>query len=415
MLSPASNLIAAFPSDLKLSNRMQVLEFFKTGGRHSANQVAEAIGLSRQTVMKALLFFLGKGLIVSAGKADSTVAGGKRAELYALSGERYLLSVALWPDHLSMTLLNFRREVVERLPMADHLPASADRLVADIGRAAGELLCRHGIARGALRGVCLSTSGIVDYHGEKLKFNSLAPSWGRSIPIVRMLRPFFAKGTAILIENVAKVVGRSILREEGLEDKRVMTVFSSWGGVCSCFMENKHILSGKNSLIGEIGHMTTAPLDEEICGCGSRGCFEMQVSPKRLRRLAGEMLKDAPDSLLAAMPRSALTIKALFEASRRGDACARRLVARFAGHFALALRNVSLVFDPDLVVLQGEYAEADAHFCAVFDEALRDFGYYPGGAPFALRLDRRPIAELDVEGAHTLLLDQLFGDAKLYE
>ena len=414
MSGPASKIIAAIPSDLKLSNRMQILEIFKAGGEYTANHIAEEIGVSRQTVMKAIQFFVQKGLIVSTGKADSTNVGGKRPELFSLSADKYLLSVSLWPDRLHLTLLNFRFEIIDQYNLPKTEPAGVDDTMATIGRLSGEMLAQCGVDPERLCGVCISTSGIVDYKTSTLKYNSHSPAWGRNIPLHEKLRPYFAEGTPILAENVAKVVGRSILHEKELRAKRMMTVFSSWGGVCACFIERDQIQNGKDSLIGEIGHMVLAPGDTEQCGCGSHGCFERLVSNERIRDNIRRHPEGYADSLLHQYPLDQLTVAQVFEASEHEDAYARCIVRELARYFAMALRNVTLVFDPEIVVFHGEYAAADAYFQEEFQHCLKDFQYYPEQGPFTLRLDRRSIQELDIRGAYTLLLDHIFSDSNLY-
>ena len=415
MSRTTSKLVAAIPADLKLSNRMQILEIFKAGGEYTANHIAEEIGVSRQTVMKAIQFFVKKGLIVSTGKADSTNVGGKRPELFSLSSDKYLLCVSLWPDRLHITLLNFRFETIDQFNMPQTAMAGVDDTMAVIGRIAGDMLNRSGIAREQLCGICISTSGIVDYKTSTLRFNSLSPAWGRNIRISEKLRHYFAEDTPILVENVAKVVGRSILHEKGLQDKRVMTVFSSWGGVCSCFIEKDRIQNGKHSLIGEIGHMVLDPDDKEQCGCGSYGCFERLVSNERLRETVRQSNDLYAKSSLSQIPLEQLTVEKVFGASEAGDTYARTLGSRLARYFAMALRNVTLVFDPEIVVFHGEYAAADTHFCREFQKCLEEFQYYPEHGPFELRLDKRPIQDLDIRGAYTLLLDHIFSDSALYE
>lgn len=415
MASAASSLIAAFPSDLKLSNRMQILELFKAGGQYTVNDIVDQIGVSRQTVMKAIHFFIEKGLIVSMGKANSTNVGGKRPELFSLSPNSYLLSISFWPTTLHMTLLNFRFEVVDSIHLDMEPPALVDAATDTIGRLSQDLLRHNQIDPSALYGVCISTSGIVNYKTNALKFNSLSPAWGRDIPIADKLRPYFAPDTPILVENVAKVVGRSLLHERRLQDKRILTVFSSWGGVCGCFIEKGQIMNGKDSLIGEIGHMVLLPDDQEPCGCGSHGCFERLVSNERLRKTVAATREQHPESMLAAIPIQDLTVQTVFLASSRGDQYAQELSCQLARYFAMALRNVSLIFDPDLVVFQGDYANANDLFLQQFHQALNEFRYYPSAGPFLLELDRRPIEELDISGAYTLLLDHLFSDAALYE
>ena len=61
----------ALPADLKLGNRMQVMEVFKTGGEYTANAISEQIGLSRQTVMKAMQFFVDKGFQLTANPVEA--------------------------------------------------------------------------------------------------------------------------------------------------------------------------------------------------------------------------------------------------------------------------------------------------------------------------------------------------------
>lgn len=73
------------------------------------------------------------------------------------------------------------------------------------------------------------------------------------------------------------MTARPFLLEKDLAGKRVLVIFACWG-LSSCLIEKGRILGGKNSLIGEIGHMIIDPSDPETCGCGSHGCLERLVS-----------------------------------------------------------------------------------------------------------------------------------------
>lgn len=414
MFSSAVQIPATLPSDLKRSNRMQILEKFKGKPACTVNQIAEEIGVSRQTVMKSIQFFMDKGLIVPLGKSASSSVGGKPPERYSLSPDSLLLSISLWPDLQQIALMNLRGETLEIHRHEQTLSPSIDSTINAVIAGIQALTARRRIVPEQFAGVCISTSGIVNYHTNTLKFNSLCPSWGANIPIADRLAPCFAPGTPILLENVAKVVGRSLLHQPGTAQKRILSVFSAWDGVCACFIENDRILNGKDSLIGEIGHMLIAPDDPEVCGCGSHGCFERMVSNQRLRRNITAAICNHPESPLNALPLERITVPDLFAVSVGGDACARELAMPLARYFAMALRNVSLVFDPELVVFQGDYAHADEAFCAQFRRTLMDFHYYPENDPFELRLDRRSISELDLQGAYVLLIDHLFSDPALY-
>ena len=407
------SMAATRPSDLKLNNRMQILELFKSGAVYSVADIARAVGISRQTVMKAIQFFLDKGIIVSDGKADSSSMGGKRAELFTLSAQRYLINLLICPSSLYISLFNYRCEIIGDYVREDIVNQPLEAILDAAIGACDILLEKHDIDIADIRGVCVNSSGIMDRRTNRLRFNSLFPAWGKDVSIVEKLRAYFGESVVIHAENVSRVCGCAYLHDTRARHLREAAVFSQWGGIGACLMDRGHILYGKDALIGEIGHMLINPDDPEVCGCGSRGCFERQVSTERLRALASQWAGEHPDSELAAGTMEELTIQSMFEASAKGDSLARRLSAYAASQFASALRNLTLMFNPDRVIFQGDYAFADDCFREALYRELQTFHYYDDN-PFALEMDRRPIQTLTTLGAYTLLIDRLFSDETTY-
>lgn len=403
-----SSMAPSFPADLKSVNRMQIMEVFKSGKEYTANDISEQIGLSRQTVMKAVQFFVEKGIIVSNGKGSSTNIGGKRPELFSLASNKYLMCISIWPDGLQFTLMDLRSSVVDQLSLQQSLSPDPEIALGKVGALAAKLLKQNQISSTMLCGVCVSTPGIVDYKTNTLKYNALRPEWGNNVPVGEILRPYFPAGTPMRVENVAKLIARPWLSK-----KRVLTVFSSWGGLSGCLMENGRILHGKNSLIGEFGHMILDPASEETCGCGGRGCFQRLVSDAYLRKQVTARQDAFPDSRIHTLQLEALTVQDIFHLSAQGDELARALVADLAKTFAVALRSITLVFDPETVVFHGDYAHADEYFQSELFRNLSVFRYY-GQRPFSLELDPTPIETLNLKGAYSLLLEMFFQDPSLY-
>lgn len=404
------NVPASMPSDLKYSNRIQVINTFLSGGTLCASDVSERIGLSRQTVMKSIQFFVKSGLLVSEGKGSSTSMGGKRPELFALSREKYFLCIALWPKELRFHLYTIGKQLADSLCLTIPLPDSPKTAIDNAGQLARQLLEKNRVSPDNLCAVSLSTSGTMDYNTGRLKYSSQSPQWGVDLPLRDWLKPWFGSDTLIFLENAGKMTARPFLLEPELSEKRVMVIFSGWG-LCSCMIEKNHILSGKNSLIGEIGHMIIDSNDREVCGCGSRGCLERLVSEGRMRRLVERKLADYPQSALGTRPQQ-VTITEIFRCSQEGDPLARELVNYLARVFATALRNISLVFDPDQIVFQGDYAQADSFFDRRLREYLGEFQYAPD--PFEIRYDRRPLAEMDALGSYIALTERYFDAPDLY-
>ena len=131
-----------------------------------------------------------------------------------------------------------------------------------------------------------------------------------------------------------------------------------------------------------------------------------------IRRMIAEGRAGHPESPLSR--RDDATAGAVFEASAAGDPFARAIVRQLAGCFAVALKNITLLFNPDLVVFQGDYAWADDVFWDAIFEALSSFRYYNGPRPFQIETDRRSIPDVATLGAYTLLIDRLFSDESMY-
>jgi len=403
----------SLPTDLKYANRIQVINTFLSGKAYSASDISASIGLSRQTVMKSIQFFVRSGLLISAGKGDSTNVGGKRPELFTLSPEKYFLCITLWPQELRLHLYTIGCQLVDSISLTTPLPSDPRAAIDNAGRLAESLLQKNAVRQENLCAVSLSSAGTVDYKTGRLKYSSQSPAWGTDIPLKEYLQPYFAPGTLIFLENAGKMTARPFLLEPELEGKRMLIIFSCWG-LSSCLIEKGHILSGKNSLIGEIGHMVIDPGDPEQCGCGGHGCLERLVSTARLQKRLEQDAAEFPDSPLVQCALEDVDIPAIFAASAQEDPLARRLVDYLASAFATALRNISLVFDPDLIVFQGDYAYADDFFDRQLRHYLLQFQYYPSEGPFETRYDQRPLSEMDALGSYIALANQYFDTPELY-
>ena len=135
----------ACPADLKYGNRIQVIETFLSGGVCSTNDISATIGLSRQTVMKSIQFFLRSGLLISVGKGDSTHVGGKRPELFALSPEKYFLCITLWPQELRLHLFTIGQQLKGQICLSRPLPPDPKAAMDHVGRLSVELLEQYQI------------------------------------------------------------------------------------------------------------------------------------------------------------------------------------------------------------------------------------------------------------------------------
>lgn len=403
---------AAVPSALKTHNRQLVLECFRDHREHTVADIVARTGISKLTVMRAIQFFCAKNILVSSGKGESTELGGKRPEFFRFSYRKFLLNIMLWPETLALTLFDMNQQEICRSSLGWILPASPEETFSFVRQQAQALLERAGIDNSDLYGVSLSTSGIVDYDNLILKFSAHSPEWGSDIPMGDYLRSIFGPEPYLFVENAGKSISRTILQEQVDKSKRMLVLFTTWG-LSGALIRDGQILNGRDSLIGELGHITLEPSDPEECSCGGHGCLEKLVSLGRLRR---HIHADPPpaDSPLSKIPVDEISLHHLFFASRQNDPYARGHVTRLAEHFALMLRNVAMVFNPEVVCFVGDYAIADNHFKNHIHDLLNQCRYISTGTPMEIRYDDRHLPMLDARGGAAALLDHFFADPRLY-
>lgn len=393
---------------------MLILDAMRDGGRYTTNDVAERTGISRPTVVKSIQHFLDCGIMVSYGKGESTESGGKKPELFSFVCSKMLLAVTLWPNLLGITLCSMDLKKIAELRIEAPIKTSPEESFALIREKSMGMLSEYGYDISDLYGVSLSTAGTIDYTAGILKYSARSPGWGTDIPVRQYMQDIFGTEVEIVIENAGKMTGRAELRNKEIEDKRVLVLFSTWG-LSACLIDKGHVLNGGNSLIGEVGHMVIDPNDAVQCGCGSYGCAERMLSPGKVQRLIRQDEVGYRRSTLNQIPIEQIVIQTVFEHSARGDEFARGLSAYLARTFAFLIRNISLVFDPEVVVFQGDFAHADDFFDEKLRENLARFKYYPAQGAFKLQYNKSPLEELDLAGAQTYLQQRFFQSESLYK
>lgn len=391
---------AALPSHLKGLNRQRILKVIQTGRVLTVADIHAETRISRPTVMRAVQDYLHQGVLRSMGQGSTTSMGGKKPELYCFADERKILCINLWPETVTLALSGLIGDI-HAVSRTDYRSGSSlDEAFRIVGTLAEEYLAKNKLAAEKLYGVVLSVPGTVDYATRTLRYNSQSPAWGTDVDLAARLRQIFGDQPVYFIDNAGKAAGRAVLMEHPeYADSRLMTLFTTWG-VSACMIERGHILNGRDSLIGEIGHMVISDSGPSGCGCGKRGCLESQVSIRHARQLLQEAGYTGNVSVL--------TFPELFSLSAGGDGAAQKTVRHLAHCFASALHNLSLAYDQDTVVFQGDFAWADEVFDQQLKRELQEFRYYPQGRLFEIRYDRRDLSMLAAQGGAELIRRQYF-------
>ncbi len=389
--------ISKTSADLKIINREQVINVYKKGEILSPVEVSERIHLSRQTVSKAIDYFVGKGLLESCGKGDSTSLGGRKPEQYRLSDKLLFLSINMEKHAIIFTLFNLLYEKVDTQtePFGKNEQPTPD-LVWNLLRSTAEQYRAKISLPYRVVGVTLTMRGLVNHDTGILQYSPFFTWWPRSIPVRRILQDIYPEVHCFSIDKPAQLVARSVYmnHEEEFADKRVV-VFSQ-KGIIAGIIDHGKVLNGRNSLIGEFGHMVIDANSDKQCVCGNYGCAVQMILPSTLKELAMKNAGSYPDSPLLS---SDYSMPVIFQYSAGGDPLAA-IVSEYLGRiFAAVYKNISVSFDPEALVLMGEIGKADQHFMDSFHRELSKFRYYPEEYDLPILFDERSEDEVLFTGS----------------
>lgn len=361
------------PRNIKYHNQRLVLGLLRENSVMTAGELSEQIHLSVTTITKILAELQARGLVCSMGKGSSTEEGGKKPELFALyRAYRHVISVTAGRSGLRWALLDLKCEVMEAGEREYHEPANYHRCMEDVAGAVRMLLAENELKAGDICGLAVGFEGIVDKAKGVLRFPIHNQEWGRDLPAKHDLEKLLPDFKDIEIDNGVRFAGYAELCvHPEYAGSRVVAISngSSTGG---CVLENGELLEGANGFVGEVGHIQVCEDTGRRCGCGGCGCFETAVSPEALLTYAVQEAAAFPDSELAGRARArTLVYQDILKGAAWGEPCACAAVTKAVQYFSMLIRDIILLYDPHVIILQGIYTMAGDFFLESLREQVR--------------------------------------------
>ena len=374
------------PKNIKYHNQRLILALLRSREVMTAGELAEQAHLSVPTITKILAELQARGLVRSMGKGNSTEEGGKKPELFALNGaHRYVISITAGSERIKCALLDLTCKVLDKrsLPYTD---GSSYELCMDDISALVLAACEAGkLEEKEICGIAIGFEGIVDAPRGILRFPIHNQAWGRDLPVKEELQARLPGFAGITINNGSRFAGYAELSEHPeYASCRVVTISTgtSTGG----------------------------------CACGNKGCFETAVSPDALCGYMQELEKAFPREKEPAADRSgSCDYEKILRLAAKGDACARKAVEKSIDYYSILIRNIMLLYDPHIIVIQGIYTLAGDFFLKRLQELVKQspFFHIPQGLSIVFSgLDFDRAADL---GGALYSVDRYFEGEQLFE
>jgi glucokinase len=152
--------------------------------------------------------------------------------------------------------------------------------------------------------------------------------------------------------------------------KRNVVLLTLGTGVGGAVLVDGAILRGASGAAGHLGHMTL-DLHGGLCICGNRGCVETRFSSRAIESdYLAHLHRAAPTKLSAGSAGQPPSTEAIFRAAADGDESARCVIERALEYLTGAVVSVLHIFDPEVLIVGGNIAEAGPQLLAPIQERI---------------------------------------------
>lgn len=308
--------------EVKKRNRNEVFRYICQHGTVSNPDISYDLKMSLPTATQITKELIEKGLVEEKGELQST--GGRRAKaLSAAVNVKLAVGLDITKNYITLVLTNIAGEMLkyERI----YLPYQPeDAYYRKISERMELFLDACHADRDKILGVGISFPGIIDLDRELIAYSHILKV--EALPFAMVSR-FFAYPCFFLNDANAGAYAEGFHQEE--EDGFFyLSLSNTVGG--AVFYKNE-LIQGKNFRCGEVGHMTVVP-DGERCYCGKKGCLDVYCAAGRLAGTADGKLER------------------FFDLLDRKDAEAAKIWDSYTEYLAIAVNNIHMVLDCDIVL-----------------------------------------------------------------
>jgi predicted NBD/HSP70 family sugar kinase len=315
-------------------NRDVILERIRQLQPISRVNLARASGLQASTVSSIVEQLL-KERWIREGEVMKT-ARGRRPTMLSLNDDLVILVADVRPARAAVAVIDLNGRFLshEIVP----LPKDAQRGVEAIAVTMDRLRKRHNDKM--FEGVGLSVPGRVDPKTNRLVLvpNMQWLNFDVSETLSRRL------GLRVELENDANACLLSELWFGHIDGIHNTVLIAISEGVGAAVLAEGRLISGRNGLAGEFGHMcidSTGPK----CGCGQVGCWEMFASTTAALRYYDELAPEA---------RGRTQIGELLALAVNGDRAALQAIEKLSIAIGRGLRTVNAALSPELILFAGD-------------------------------------------------------------
>jgi predicted NBD/HSP70 family sugar kinase len=382
----AKTIMGASSEVVRGINRRLVLNLIRTCQPLSRADLARQSGLQRSTVSLIVEDLIAEDWVIEG--PTGRLPRGRRPTFLRLNEDRVILSVDLRPTQITTAMA----DVNGKFTSQEIFPPAADPQTA-----VAEMIVRlQHIIRSAkgkkIEGIGITLPGRFDSDTNRIVFapNLKWADFDLAGPIAE------ATGLEVVMENAANACVLAAAWFHNKDAAKNLVVITVSEGIGAGLFVNGVLARGYRGMAGEFGHV---PLDRNgpLCGCGSRGCWEVFASNRAALRYYSEGTAHV----------SGMNFADLLSLAGQGDSKAIKALNRMAGYLGQGMRMIVAGLAPERIIVIGDLTRMWDRFGPIIEAEVRA-QVLPGGiAPRIIPAHEDGMARL--RGTVALVLQKHFG------
>ena len=309
-------------------NRSAILEIIRRESPVSRTVIAERLGVSLPTVMRIVEELVEEGFVNANGESEFT--GGRRRPLLKFEKDNNLiLGFDLGGTKMYGAVANFGGEILDQIQIDKH-GSNSEESFSLLTNLIDHLLQCPLLEGHRIRGIGVGAPGVTLHHQGIVKW-AYTLHW-KDFPLREKLMQRY--DMPIIVDNDVNLAALGEHWYGAGQNAQNMVLIANGLGIGSGIIIDGALYRGAHEASGEIGHMIT---DKEYLGKSfiDFGVLESLASGTSITSLTNT----SPDEV--------------FDAARRNEDWAMDVIENISDHLAVAVANIAVTFDPELIVLGG--------------------------------------------------------------
>lgn len=308
-------------TDIKKINYADVYHFIYQNESCSKQAISKALQMSLPTVSQHINSLIDDGLIEKCGQLQSQI--GRRAAAYSIVPRaRVSVGVEILGDRVLIAALDLYGEEIGQVNLSANF-CDQPEYFQTVCHAILAFIQTLSLQPEQILGVGFGIQGLVSQDEKEIIYGKILECTGLHIDAFQRHLPFPCR----FIHDSECAALSDLWRNPGISDALYLSIGHHLGG--AVIFDGK-VSSGRTGRSGTFEHMTLVP-GGLPCYCGQNGCAECYCSVQAL-------LKEGED------------LERYFAAKEAGDLDALSRWDAFLGYLAMAINNLHMVVDSNIVL-----------------------------------------------------------------